>query len=240
MSSNKTPLFKGDNYTFWSIRMKCYLMELGRDFWISMINGYDVPENAPSDTTTNKLCNDNSRDVNAILGGLTNTVFVKVMHSKSTKEIWNKLQIIYEGDVKFKKAKLQTYKGKFEILKMKEEENIVEYLLRVDEIVNTIRGLGEELYEKIVFQKVLITLPLIYDPKVSTLEDQENLEKITMDELHGIIIVYEMRMGQEKTSKGETTFEVSKGTKKHENVSNKRNSNKSDEEEENFIKKLKK
>ena len=33
-------------------------------------------------------------------------------------------------------------KGHFENLKMKEEENIAEYILRVDEIVNSIRGIG--------------------------------------------------------------------------------------------------
>jgi hypothetical protein len=39
----------------------------------------------PSDTTTKKLYNDNSRVVNAILGGLENNVFVKVKNFKSTK-----------------------------------------------------------------------------------------------------------------------------------------------------------
>jgi hypothetical protein len=63
---------------------------------------------------------------------------------------------------------------------MKEEEEIVQCLLRVDEIVNIIKGLGDELDEKIVFQKVLISLPVRYDPKISTLEYQENLEKLTM------------------------------------------------------------
>jgi hypothetical protein len=76
---------------------------------------------------------------------------------------------------------------------MKEEENIAEYILRVNEIVNIIRGLGEELDDKIAVQKVLTSLPMRYDPKVSTLEDQENLEKLTMGELHGIIIAYQMR-----------------------------------------------
>jgi hypothetical protein len=65
--------------------------------------------------------------------------------------------------------------------------------MRVDEIVNTIRGLGEELEDKIVVQKVLKSLLMRCDPKVSTLEDRENLEKLTMDELHGIITSYEMR-----------------------------------------------
>jgi hypothetical protein len=62
--------------------MRRYLMALGCDVWISMIKGYDVLETTPSNTTTKKCCNDNSRVVNAIRGGLTNNVFVKVMHCK--------------------------------------------------------------------------------------------------------------------------------------------------------------
>jgi hypothetical protein len=47
MSSNRAPLFKGDNYAFWSIRMRSYLMEIGCGVWIFVINNYDVPKTAP-------------------------------------------------------------------------------------------------------------------------------------------------------------------------------------------------
>jgi hypothetical protein len=66
--------------------------------------------------------------------------------------------------------KLQTHRGQFESLKMKDEENIAEYFQRVDEIVNSIRALGEEIKNNIIVQKVLISLPMRYDVKVSTLE----------------------------------------------------------------------
>ena len=66
---------------------------------------------------------------------------MKVMQCTFSKQAWDKLKIIYEGESKVKESKLQTYKGQFESLKMKEEENIGEYLLRVDEVVNVIKGL---------------------------------------------------------------------------------------------------
>jgi hypothetical protein len=55
-------------------------------------------------------------------------------------------------------------------MKMDEKEDIVTYLLIVDEFVNAIRGLGEELNESLVVQKVLRSLPLRYDSKVSPLK----------------------------------------------------------------------
>jgi hypothetical protein len=162
------------------------------------------------------------------------------MHCKSTKEIWDKLKFIYEGDRKVKKAKLQTYITQFENLKMKEEENIAEYLQRVDEVVNSIRALGEELTDQPIVQKILRYLPMRYDANISTLEDRPDLDNLTMDELHGILTTYEMRTGKERPTKGETTFKVSKAKKKHEQVSNEDQSEISDEEITNFMKKLKK
>ena len=76
---------------------------------------------------------------------------------------------------------------------MKEEENTAEYLLRVDEVVNAIRGIGGTLKEREVVSKVLRTFPMKYDSKVSTLEERDDLDDMTVDELHGIFIAYEMR-----------------------------------------------
>jgi len=53
---------------------------------------------------------------------------------------------------------------------------------------------------------MLISLPMKYDAKVSTLEYRENPDKLKMDELHGILIAYEMITRKESPSKGETTF----------------------------------
>ena len=64
------------------------------------------------------------------------------MHCDSAKDIWDKIQNIYEGYTNVKGAKLQIFTAKFEQLKMKEDEDIVAYVLRVDEIVNNIKGLG--------------------------------------------------------------------------------------------------
>jgi hypothetical protein len=125
------------------------------------------------------------------LNGLSETIFTKVAHCKSTKEIWDKLRNIYEGDTKVKAAKLQTYRGQFEQLKMKEDENIAAYFLR--ETVNAIIGLGEEIKESVIVQKVLRSLPMRFNPKISTLEERLDLNSISMDELHGIFTAYEMR-----------------------------------------------
>jgi hypothetical protein len=76
--------------------------------------------------------------IDVILSGLDSSVYVKVMHCDCAKDIWDKIQNVYEGDAKVG-AKLQTYRGKFEQLKMKEDEDIAACFLQVDEIVNAIK-----------------------------------------------------------------------------------------------------
>jgi hypothetical protein len=79
-----------------------------------------------------------------------------------------------------------------------------------------------------------------YNAKISTIEDRAELDKLTVDQLHEILTTYEMSTGNEKKSKEETTFKSSKEKKKHENMSNEDQSDISNVEETNFIKKLQK
>jgi len=164
----------------------------------------------PTDPTERRRFVQNSKAMCAILVGLTGTDFVKVMHCKSTKEIWDKLKKIYEGDDKVKKAKLQTHRRRFEQLTMKEEEDIAGYLQRVDEVVNTMRGLGEIIEESKVVEKVLRSLPTRFDSKVSAIEEIKDLDTLNTDALHGILIAYEMRTEPNNPVKGEATFKTSK------------------------------
>ena len=150
--------------------MKWHMMSLGWKVWDATKKEVSIGGQYTIDIVELGQYEGNSKALNAILSALINNVFTKVMKCTSAKQAWDKLKIIYEGASKVKESKLQTYKGQFENLKMREEENIGEYLLCVDEVVNSIRGLGGKLKEKEVVSKILRTLPMRYDSKVSTLE----------------------------------------------------------------------
>jgi hypothetical protein len=173
---NGIPQFDGQKYAFWSIRMRTYIQEQGFQVCKSIVDGYTTPTVPLTNDKVVKLGETNSKATNALLNGLSDTVFTKVAHCKSAKEIWDKLQNIYEGDTQVKAAKIQTYRGQFKQLKMKEDEYIVAYFLQVDETVNAIIGLGEEIEEPAIFQKILRSLPMRFNPKISTLEERSDLD----------------------------------------------------------------
>jgi hypothetical protein len=143
-----------------------------------------------------------------------------------------------------KASKLQTYRGQFKQLKMKEDEDIIGYFLRVDETINAIIGLGEEIKKYIIVQKVLRSLPMRFNPKISTLEERSDLNSISMDELHGIFTAYEMRTEQENPEIKEVAFKACKRSKqkKKEQEEYSRNNDVSEDDEEvaNFVKRLNK
>ena len=76
--------------------------------------------------------------------------------------------------------------------------------------MNAMRGLGEKVENTTLVKKILRPLQMIFDSKVSSLEERKYLDKLSMDELHGILTTYEMRKKQEKPSRKEATFKVSR------------------------------
>jgi hypothetical protein len=136
------------------------------------------------------------------------------MHCELAKELWDKMKKVYEEDTKVKNAKLQSYRIKFESLKMEKYEDIATYFLHIDEVVNTMRGLGETVGNDIIVKKVLRSLLARFDPKISALEERIDIDTLLMDELQGILTTYEMRTSNENPSNKETTFKVAKKDRK--------------------------
>jgi hypothetical protein len=86
---------------------------------------------------------------------------------------------------------------------------------------------------------------MIFDTKISTLEERTDLDSISMEELHGIFTTYEMKTEQENPDIKEATFKASKRSKKKGKKNEKEHSNNSDiseddEEVSNFVKILNK
>lgn len=120
---------------------------------------------------------------------------------------------------------------------MRDEEKIDDYLQRVDETTNTIRGLGEEIKDEVVVKKVLGSLTFKYDTKVSTIEEAKDMKVFTMDELYGSLTTYEMRTVGTDVVKKETTFKTSRKGK--EESAHDATSEDSDDIMENFVRRLK-
>jgi hypothetical protein len=203
-------------------------MALDADVWDVVETGYTKPVVLASKDDKLEF-SFNAKGMNAILNGLAEAEFVNVMHLDTAKAMWGKLINSYEGNEKVKDAKLQTYRLKFEQLKMNEDETISKYFLRVEELVNAMKGLGEKFDDSLLVHKILRSLPDKFNPKVSAIEELNDLKTLSIDQLLGTLTAYEMRINKDKSSTREAYFKAEKNT-----------DSELDDIEEKFVRRLKK
>jgi len=67
--------------------MRTYIQAQGFQVWQSIVDVYTAPTVPPMNDKAVKLSENNSKATNSLLNGLSDTVFTKVSHYKSAKEI---------------------------------------------------------------------------------------------------------------------------------------------------------
>jgi len=163
---------------------------------------------------------------------MVETEFVKVMQLNRTKGMWDNIIQSYEDHTKVKSVKHQTFRIQYETLKMHDDESIEAFFLRVDEVVNFMRNLAEEIKDASIIENISRCLTPKFLSKVSTIKEMEDLKSLTLDQLRGILTAFEMEKGGPSDMREATFKATTKGKEKEEL------GYVSQEEEENFIKKL--
>ena len=97
------------------------------------------------------------------------------------------------------------------------------------------RNLGETITESTLVEKILRSLTAKFESKVSALEEKQDLQNLTVVQLHGILTAYEMRRGEPSEVK-QAIFRAS--TKGKEVQEAEVLGYISEEDEANFVKKL--
>ena len=112
---------------------------------------------------------------------------------------------------------------------MNEDENVNKYFLRIEETVNSMKGLGENIDEASLVQKILRSLTEIFNPKVSAIKELSDLKTLPIDQLLGTLTAYEMRIGKDKSTTREASFKEDKNIEYEMDVT-----------EEKFVRRVKK
>ncbi|XP_040960978.1 uncharacterized protein [Gossypium hirsutum] len=201
------PVFDGDNYQIWAVRMETYLEAL--DLWEPVEEDYEVPP-LPANPTVAQIKAQKEKKTRkskakaCLFAAVSQMIFTRIMSLKSGKEIWNYLKAEYEGDERIRGMKVLNLIRDFELQKMKESESVKEYSDRLLSIANKVRLLGSELNDSRIVEKLLVTVPEKFEATITTLENTKDLSKISLAELLNALQAQEQRrsMRQEGVIEG--------------------------------------
>ncbi|MQL99129.1 hypothetical protein Taro_031847 [Colocasia esculenta] len=149
----------------------------------------------------------NFKAKNYLCCALSKREFNRVSACKSAKEIWDKLQITYEGTDKVKQTRIDILVSQYEQFKMLPNENITQMYNRFSSIEVGLSSLGKNLSDEETVRKILRSLTVSWTPKVTAIEDAHDLTKFSIDKLIGSLMAYEINMKRlsESSSKKKCT-----------------------------------
>jgi gag-polypeptide of LTR copia-type len=102
---------------------------------------------------------------------------------------------------------------------MKEKETLKEYFSKVIELVNQIKSFGENLNDKSVYEKILISLSPKYNNIAAIIEEIQDLSTLNVHDLMGFLEMHEQSLSRHNDHSFESAFQSKVNVKESENHS---------------------
>ncbi|CAL9022929.1 unnamed protein product [Prunus brigantina] len=205
------PKFDG-HYDHWSMLMENFLRS--KEFWSLFEEGIPVPEDDGSGLTAaqKKTVEDQKlKDLkvkNYLFQAIDRNIMETILVKDTAKQIWDSMKLKYQGSTRVKRAQLQALRRTFEVLQMKEGEGVDEYFARTLTIVNKMKIHGEKMDQVVIIEKILRSMTPKFDYVVCSVEESNNLDTLTIDELQSSLLVHEQRMKGHEQSNEEQALKV--------------------------------
>ncbi|KAL4376377.1 hypothetical protein GQ457_02G040520 [Hibiscus cannabinus] len=220
------PLFTGDNYDYWCIKMKLFLKASA--LWEIVEIGYEEKneDQQYNDAELKKFSDDEMKDARAlshIINCVSDTIFPKIMRASSAKEAWRLLQKEFHGDEKIRNIRLNTLRSQYDNMKMKENEDIKGYTSRFMEVVNQMKIYGEDISDAKIVQKILGSLDRKFNTMSTIIVESKDVTQLSVTELMGSLLAHEHKFSKyEENTSSESAFPSKQHKKSSNNKGNTR------------------
>ncbi|XP_020412742.1 uncharacterized protein LOC109947236 [Prunus persica] len=225
MGELRAPIFNGSNYDFWIIKM-CTIFK-SHKLWDIVENGYDQPvkkEEGEILTAAQTLALEENvaKDAKAlglIQSAVSDDIFPRIALKELTKEAWETLQQEFRGDKKVRSVKLQALRREFEYIRMQEDDSLSDYITKVLELVNHMKAYDEEIADRRIVHKLLISLSREYDSIAEVIEETKDTETIGVQKVIGSLKSHEQSLQRHSEKLTEKAFSsLSVNSKEHSNA----------------------
>ncbi|MQM23183.1 hypothetical protein Taro_056246 [Colocasia esculenta] len=193
---NRPPLFDGEDYTYWKTRMEYFLQGFDFQIWSIIEEGDLVVLNNRQNWTEDdrKKISLNCKAKSILCCALSKKEFNRVSSCKSAMEMWEKLRITYEGTIKVKETRIDILVTQYERFQMQSGESITQMFNRFTDITNGLAGLGKSYEMGDMVRKILRSLPASWTPKVTAIEEANDLKRMSLEKLIGSLMAHEINM----------------------------------------------
>ncbi|XP_031112005.1 uncharacterized protein LOC116015977 [Ipomoea triloba] len=206
-------LFSLEKFDDWKIRMQVHLSALHDEMWDVISDGPilimkvnpssilspDRPQYVSKpkmEWTSNDRLRSNLDNIakDILFKAVDDTIFPKIRKCKTTKDLWDVLIQISEGDEQEKDNKLTIAMKKFEDFQMLPSEKIVDMEARLVKVLEEITDLGKTINQKEISLKILRGLLSSWDTKVTAMRDHMDLKVVSTDKPFSDLKAYEFEM----------------------------------------------
>ncbi|GAV66053.1 UBN2 domain-containing protein [Cephalotus follicularis] len=186
--------------------MTIFIQSLDYNLWDLIVDGPNLPtvtlQNGDVVPKPRNLYNDNDRrrvQVNAkakhiIICAINSNDFKRILSCISAKEMWDRLEVTYEGTNQVKEAKISMLVHDYEMFTMNENKDIKSMFSRFTNIINALQALDKTYSNSEMVRKILRYLSRSWTPKVTAIEEAKNLNVLPLQDLLGSLMSHELSM----------------------------------------------
>ncbi|GAV81203.1 UBN2 domain-containing protein, partial [Cephalotus follicularis] len=168
--------------------MTIFLQSLDYQLWHIIVNGPRMPTRTIDGVVSPKPENEyndndfrmlqlNSKGKHVLFCAVGPNEFNRISSCDSAKEMWDLLEITYEGTNQVKESKISMLVHEYELFVMHENECISDMFSRFTTIINSLKNLGKSYSNQELVRKILRCLPksslMTHE---TTMKNHENME----------------------------------------------------------------
>ncbi|WJX46325.1 hypothetical protein P8452_33140 [Trifolium repens] len=242
-SSNRPPLFEGDDYYYWKDKMELFLRSQDNNMWSVIEIGEYVP--LVKDSTTPKTPGEwSTQEADRVLLNTKAKLFIKsamsreecdrIMQCKTAKEMWETLQVHHEGTSRIKETRIDIGVRKFELFEMQEDESIDQMYGRFTIIINELNSLGKTYTTHEKIRKLLRCLTKNWRHIVTAITESKDLSQMKLEDLIGSLKAHESILQEDKPVK-KKMIALDSQTREHSQIDEDNLENEDEDEEMAFL-----
>nr|XP_043615680.1 uncharacterized protein LOC122587564 [Erigeron canadensis] len=204
-SMQRPPLFEADGFCYWKQRFETYVCAKDIDLWDIIISGdYEAKDWSVTEKKWIKVEKKDwkpehkqniAKNYEAKLmlyNALPRKEYERVFMCKTAKEAWMTLIVTHQGNAQVIENKIELLVSQYEQFVVGDDEKIDVGYTRFNTICTSLKALGTSYTNKQYVRKFLRALPAKWRPKVTAIDEAQDFEKLTLDELVGNLKVHEV------------------------------------------------